>query len=75
MTRARATLVSAEHTQYYHCVQRAFLCGVDAVFGRDYEHSKLSDSNCISDVSNFGEYSYCHRNATKYQWIGDDAGH
>jgi hypothetical protein len=44
MTRARSTLVSMSNTPYYHCigrcVRRAFLCGMDAVSGKSYEHRK-----------------------------------
>ena len=44
MTVARSSLVSMAATPYYHvigrCVRRAFLCGVDALSGRSYEHRR-----------------------------------
>ncbi|MFU8838359.1 MAG: transposase [Thiohalomonadaceae bacterium] len=44
MTRARNQLICPEATPYYHiisrCVRRAFLCGEDALTGKNYEHRK-----------------------------------
>jgi len=44
MTRARAHLVDAENGGFYHCisrcVRRGWLCGMDVVTGRSYEHRK-----------------------------------
>ena len=42
MTMPRSALVSLADTPWYHvvsrCVRRAFLCGVDAHPGKNYEH-------------------------------------
>ena len=44
MTIARSRQVNVETTPYYHvigrCVRRAFLCGLDASSGKDYEHRR-----------------------------------
>ena len=44
MTIARSRQVNFETTPYYHvigrCVRRAFLCGLDSVSGKDYEHRR-----------------------------------
>ena len=44
MTIARCRQVNIETTPYYHvigrCVRRAFLCGLDASSGKNYEHRR-----------------------------------
>lgn len=44
MTRARSSLIDPGITPYYHCmarcVRRAYLCGLDYLTGKDYEHRR-----------------------------------
>ena len=44
MTIARSRQVDVRTTPYYHiigrCVRRAFLCGLDAASGKDYQHRR-----------------------------------
>ena len=44
MTRARKTLIALEDTSMYHCyvrcVRASYLCGEDAVSGRNFDHRK-----------------------------------
>lgn len=44
MTQPRKNLVSIADTPYYHivsrCVRRSFLCGIDTVSGKSYEHRR-----------------------------------
>ena len=44
MPHPRRTQISLEDTPYYHCcsrvVRRAFLCGNDALSGKNYDHRR-----------------------------------
>lgn len=63
MTYPRAALVSPETTPYYHCVsrcvRRAFLCGVDRLTGRDFEHRKQWVVNRLAELSEVFTIDLC----------------
>ncbi|MGQ9426395.1 transposase [Gilvimarinus sp. F26214L] len=59
----RKNIVSLEATPYYHvtarCVRRAFLCGVDAVSGRSFEHRRKWIENRILELSQVFSIDIC----------------
>ena len=56
MTIPRATIVSLENTQWYHCVsrcvRRAYLCGRDDASGKDFSHRRGWIAERIKTLSN-----------------------
>ncbi len=63
MTQARKTIVSVDDTPYYHCmsrcVRRAFLCGIDAYSGTDYEHRRQWLENKLHYVASVFAIKLC----------------
>lgn len=55
MARPRKHQISLEATPYYHCysrcVRKAFLCGIDALTGRSYEHRRQQIEDDILRLS------------------------
>ncbi|MFC1751477.1 transposase [Pseudomonadota bacterium] len=54
MTKPRSQQISLEATPYYHvtsrCVRRAFLCGIDQIFGKNYEHRREWISQRLAEL-------------------------
>jgi len=63
MTRPRKELVSVQDTPYYHvvsrCVRRSFLCGVDHISGKDYEHRRQWIENRMRILSSLFAIDLC----------------
>ena len=55
MTRPRREQISLSDTPYYHCisrcVRRAFLCGIDHLTGKNYEHRKAWVVSRLAELS------------------------
>ena len=65
MTLPRSKLICTSSTPYYHCicrcVRRAFLCGEDALTGKDYSHRKgwvLERLSLLAEVFTIELYAY-----------------
>ena len=65
MTLPRSQLICPTSTPYYHCigrcVRRAFLCGEDAVTGKDYSHRKgwiLARLALLAEIFTIELFSY-----------------
>ena len=65
MTLPRSQLICPASTPYYHCigrcVRRAFLCGEDAMTGKDYSHRKgwiLARLALLAEVFTIELFSY-----------------
>jgi len=66
MTTPRAYKIDLESTPYYHCiarcVRRSYLCGEDAVTGKNFNHRKnwlVTRFKTLSEVSNI-ENGFAH---------------
>ncbi len=63
MARARKYLVSVIDTPYYHvysrCVRRAYLCGVDRLTGKSYEHRRAWIEDRVRVLSSLFSIDLC----------------
>ena len=63
MTRPRNEQISVQDTPYYHivsrCVRRTYLCGLDPISGKDYEHRRQWIENRIRLLSSLFAVDIC----------------
>lgn len=63
MTRPRNELVSVQDTPYYHvvsrCVRRSYLCGIDHISGKNYEHRRQWIEDRIRILSSLFAIDVC----------------
>jgi hypothetical protein len=69
MPKPRKAQVSLEATPYYHCVsrcvRRAFLCGVDTLTGKSYEHRRQWIVDRIKQLTDIFSIDSCTYSVTR----------
>jgi hypothetical protein len=78
MTYPRSHLVSEDEPGYYHvvtrCVRRAFLCGLDKLTGRSFEHRRQWIEGRILELAEcfaVSVYAYAVAQARAMGWFAE----